>query len=370
MPDPFASLLAIARRRLAASPPSPGDSDPANRPLVAAAALEAVEAAGLACREVQRTLTSGDTLAKGDRSPVTVADYASQAIVTRMLSDRLGDLVLVAEEDSTLLGQAEQRPVLEAVTRAVQSAWPGATADEVLKAIDAGGGSPGAEGFWTLDPLDGTKGFLRGGQYAVSLAWIEGASPVVGVLGCPNLAADQDAPLSGLDARGTLYVAVAGHGSFEIDLTNESAEPRPLSTAAREPGALRVCASVEESHSDLELTRRLLDHLRVPEHLIRLDSQCKYAVVARGQADAYLRLPTRADYIERIWDHAAGALVAREAGCLVTDIHGQPLDFAQGRGLERNTGVVCATSSVHGALSDAIATLGLAKASTEAPTAR
>ena len=86
----------------------------------------------------------------------------------------------------------------------------------------------------------------------------------------------------------------------------------------------------------------------------RLDSQCKYAVVARGQADAYLRLPTRADYVENIWDHAAGMLVAQEAGAEITDIDGRPLDFSCGKGLSRNRGIICASPPFHARIVEAI----------------
>ena len=73
---------------------------------------------------------------------------------------------------------------------------------------------------------------------------------------------------------------------------------------------------------------------------MRLDSQAKYAVVARGEAEAYLRLPTRADYREKIWDHAAGVLIVEEAGGTVTDITGRPLEFTHGRDLAANRGVI------------------------------
>jgi 3'(2'), 5'-bisphosphate nucleotidase len=92
----------------------------------------------------------------------------------------------------------------------------------------------------------------------------------------------------------------------------------------------------------------------------RLDSQCKYAVVARGQADAYLRLPTKKGYVERIWDHAAGALIAAEAGVAVTDAVGHDLDFSQGRGLEKNRGILAAPARPHGLLLAAIKELGAA----------
>ena len=94
----------------------------------------------------------------------------------------------------------------------------------------------------------------------------------------------------------------------------------------------------------------------------RLDSQCKYAVVARGQADVYLRMPTRKDYVEKIWDHAAGSLIAARAGAVVTDVMGSPLDFGRGRRLEANRGIVCAAAGVHPMIIRAIGELGIAAA--------
>jgi 3'(2'), 5'-bisphosphate nucleotidase len=92
---------------------------------------------------------------------------------------------------------------------------------------------------------------------------------------------------------------------------------------------------------------------------VRIDSQCKYAVVARDQADAYLRLPTRKGYVEKIWDHAAGSIIATEAGAIVTDVAGQPLDFTRGTRLEANRGVVCASAGLHADLIAAIQRLGI-----------
>ena len=69
-------------------------------------------------------------------------------------------------------------------------------------------------------------------------------------------------------------------------------------------------------------------------------------MVARGQADAYIRMPTRKGYIERIWDHAAGSLVATETGCVVTDIAGRPLDF-RARAVTHPCGVVASQGQLH-----------------------
>ncbi len=83
-------------------------------------------------------------------------------------------------------------------------------------------------------------------------------------------------------------------------------------------------------------------------------------MVARNQAEAYLRMPTGADYVEKIWDHAAGMLIATEAGAVVSDITGKPLDFSQGWRLESNRGVICAVPGLHSRIIKAIEALGIA----------
>ena len=93
--------------------------------------------------------------------------------------------------------------------------------------------------------------------------------------------------------------------------------------------------------------------------VLQLDSQAKYAAVARGQADAYLRVPTSLGYTEWIWDHAAGAIIASEAGARVTDLRGRDLDFGQGRRLSANCGVLCAGGSLHAQFLDTVRRAGI-----------
>jgi 3'(2'), 5'-bisphosphate nucleotidase len=78
-----------------------------------------------------------------------------------------------------------------------------------------------------------------------------------------------------------------------------------------------------------------------------MDSQAKYAGLARGDASIYLRLPTRKDYQEKIWDHAAGLIVVEEAGGRVTDVRGAPLDFGRGGTLAGNSGVIATNGPIH-----------------------
>ena len=85
-----------------------------------------------------------------------------------------------------------------------------------------------------------------------------------------------------------------------------------------------------------------------------MDGQTKYAIVARGEAAIYLRLPSRPGYQEKIWDHAAGSLIVEEAGGRVTDVHGRPLDFSAGRVLGNSGGIVVTNGVIHDAVLEAV----------------
>lgn len=325
-------------------------------------ALKTVAAACEVARAVQRNLHRVREITKDDRSPVTVADFAVQAIVYMGLKELDGALHIVGEESAATLRESEQRPVLDAVVEAVGTYRPGTNADDVLHAIDACDHDASAEGYWALDPVDGTKGFLRGQQYAIALARIENGKVVLGVMGCPNLPLDQTQTVEEPDAVGSLYSAMLDGGAWQHP--SSGSEPRPIHATAKainDGGAesIRVCESVESAHSKQSDTARILEHLGTASRPVRLDSQCKYAVVARGQADAYLRLPTKKGYVEKIWDHAAGMLIATEAGATVTDIAGRPLDFTRGTRLEANRGIICATSAFHRRIIQAIEHLGI-----------
>lgn len=293
----------------------------------------AVEAASRATRFVHAS-TALAGVSKDDRSPVTIADWASQAVVSLALAD-LG-IPLVGEEEADALRADESAGLRTRVVDAVSHAL-GRRLDEsaCLDAIDAGRASPCAR-FLTLDPVDGTKGFLRRQQYAISLALIERGMVELGVVGCPNLP-DDGGDYDAADPTGCTAFAMRGGGAWVV---RRNSGPAPIRCADWVEGSpVRSCESVESGHSKQDLSVELLSAIGAPGRPARLDSQCKYVVVARGGADIYMRLPVKADYREKIWDHAAGALVASEAGARVCDVDGKPLDFSRGRELSANRGV-------------------------------
>ncbi|MDX1548817.1 MAG: 3'(2'),5'-bisphosphate nucleotidase [Rhodothermales bacterium] len=318
-------------------------------------AVEAVREAAQLCRAVQRELDPG-VLEKKDRSPVTVADFGSQALVCRRLRAAFPDDPIIAEEDATALRADEGAALREQVVRRVHAVRPDAAAADVLRWIDYGNAHAYTPRFWTLDPIDGTKGFLRGEQYAVALALIVEGRVVAAALACPNL---PSYPEAGAKAGG-VYAAVRSGGAFRLPLEGAgSAEPVRVSTLA-DPAEARFCESVVSAHSSHGDAAAVAERLGIAAPPVRLDSQAKYAVVARGQADIYLRLPTRKHYVENIWDHAAGALVVEEAGGRITDVTGTPLDFGHGPKLARNRGVVVTNGPLHEAVVGALGAVGVA----------
>ena len=307
-------------------------------------AIAAVRAAARVCQAVQGSLVTPETIEKKDKSPVTVADFASQAVVCAVLAEALGDVAVVGEEAADELREDGQAAVRDVVVEQV-AAGLGRTvaAEQVLAWIDLGGAAGRGERYWTLDPIDGTKGFLRGEQYAVALALIEGGQVVAGVLGCPNLPLDGDA-----GATGTLVVASRGRGTRIVALDDEADDGRAVRVRAdRTASSARFCESVESGHTSHGESQQVAERLGITAEPVRMDSQAKYATVARGDASIYLRLPTRADYQEKIWDHAAGAICVEEAGGRVTDVTGKPLDFSLGRTLRDNQGVIATSGAIH-----------------------
>jgi 3'(2'), 5'-bisphosphate nucleotidase len=206
---------------------------------------------------------------KADQSPLTEADTAANRIIVDALRQLTPDIPILSEE-----------------------------------AVEQFAG-PNAQGqYWLVDPLDGTKEFIkRNGEFTVNIALIENGKPTLGVVYAPAL--------------GALYAAAKGQGAFKVD---EAGQRTPLQVTAHTPGTpWKVVGS--RSHADAKLTawlEQLDDYELVP-----MGSSLKFCLVAEGRAHIYPRLgPTS------LWDTAAGQCVVEQAGGKVVQLSGQPLGYA------------------------------------------
>ncbi|KAJ6775158.1 PHOSPHATASE [Salix purpurea] len=265
-----------------------------------AAAKKAASLAARLCQKVQRAILQSDVQSKSDKSPVTVADYGSQALVSYVLQRELPSELfsMVAEEDSEDLCKDSAQETLERITKLV---------NDIL-----------ASRHWVLDPIDGTKGFLRGDQYAIALALLDEGKVVLGVLACPNLpltciAGGSQHSLPG--EVGCLFFSVVGGGTYMHSLDSSSAVKVQVSSIDN-PEEASFFESYEAAHSMHDLSSSIAKKLGVKAPPVRIDSQAKYGCS-----------------VQRRW-------VVAEAGGVVTDAAGNPLDFSKGRYLDLDTGII------------------------------
>ena len=357
------------------------------------AAVRVVQVACTLCQRVQDSLLLADpgsgsagVHSKLDRSPVTVADWGVQATVSWLLSDCFGDenVSIVAEEDDKTLSSSDGTALLESVVAAVNGCLVEAPKyglrspekdlgpHDVLQAIRKCSSTGGPKGrFWVLDPVDGTLGFVRGDQYAIALALIEDGEVVLGVLGCPNYPMKKEwlnyhqryyrlmskvaPPTSGSWNKGCVMYAHKGCGQawmqplvhdFGMLSWHNSREVQVSSVS--DPVSATFCEPVEKANSSHSFTAGLAHSVGLRNQPLRVYSMVKYAAIARGDAEIFMKF-ARAGYKEKIWDHAAGVVIIQEAGGVVTDAGGCPLDFSRGvylEGLDRGI-IACSGALLH-----------------------
>lgn len=304
-----------------------------------------------ACK-LAKTVSSGTTesITKSDDSPVTVADFGAQAIIINAINKAFPDDKIVGEEDASKL--RENDSLRSKVWNLVQEASNDSldisklsSDQEMCNAIDIGNSQGGNKGrIWALDPIDGTKGFIRKGQYAVCLALIVDGIVQLGVIGCPNL-----------NENGSLFSAVKGQGAKMSQLSNIDNESTIQFNDCQDLSQATFCESVESGHSAHSTQAQIAAKLGITKSPVRMDSQAKYCSISQGNGDIYLRLPVNMQYEEKIWDHAAGNVIVTEAGGQVTDMYGEQLDFGAGRTLKNNKGVVASATSIHQRVLEAVA---------------
>lgn len=206
--------------------------------------------------------------AKSDRSPVTEADHAAELIILAALARAAPGVPVIAEEE-----------------------------------VAAGRIPAHQDRFFLVDPLDGTKEFVRGGDdYTVNIALIQGRAPTLGIVYAP--------------ATGRLHTGLVGQGAW----LDEGRGPRPIRT--RTPGS-ELTAVASKSH----FTQNTADYLAAAAGLcdyVGVGSSLKFCILAEGHADIYPRLsPTRE------WDTAAGHAVLLAAGGRVDGPDGTPLTYGK-----------------------------------------
>lgn len=352
-------------------------------------ALAVVHNASTLTKSVLRSLknnVSAET--KADDSPVTIADFAAQALLISAihsvypddaflgeesadalrsndaLADRVWELVLRAQALHAERSQSSEAQNEHAKAGAQTLKFP-ASKKEMFDLIDRGGkGTATASGrVWVMDPVDGTATFMQGQQYAVCLCLLVNGRQTVGVIGCPNLAFDVHGPLGKSRVHedlvdetgyGVVLSAVKGQGTYVRSMTESGwGEARRVDLTELPEKKLEELNFVESTLGKTSLSQE--EHKAVCEQLgakwpgtVIWAQQVKHVALALGSTDVMVRIPKTVDRFTCVWDHAGGHLLFTEAGGLIKDFNGGDIDFAQGRHIagERNYGMIAALPSV------------------------
>ena len=311
-------------------------------------------------------------LDKKDNTPVTIADFAAQALIISAVHAVFPEDGFVGEESAAALRESPE--LLERVWGLVSSfradagneekdgvlATP-STPEEMLSLIDLGGkGQGGSRGrVWVLDPVDGTATFIRGQQYVVCLALLVDGEQQIGVLGCPNLpvgASRVHEEIVDRHGDGQMIYAVAGQGAYIRPMNYsslgllESATPIPKYPANLQRSDLRFVDCKASNSTDYEKHALVASKLGVPwpASVDLWSAQMRYvAVILNGGGNMLIKILQRDSYRSCLWDHVGGMLIAQEVGCVVTDLRGKPIDCGLGRTLAGAFGLICAPASVY-----------------------
>ncbi len=305
-------------------------------------ALESVRLAAELVKTVRAQMVQA-AFTKQDESPVTVADFAAQALVAKHLQETFPKDPLVGEENASELRSELEQKTIQRICHFLEPFLGKQSPQTVCDWIDHGSQSPAVR-FWTMDPIDGTKGFIRGDQYAVALALIENGDVKVSVMACPNLRDGNSADVGGI---GTLACAVRGEGTWITDLTGRGLWQQLKVSQHAEGSDAVLLRSFEKKHIDSPRMTQFSKLLGLAHPPILMDSLAKYVVLASGAGDLMLRFPSSDHPYEWIWDQAPGVIMIEEAGGRVTDLDGKPLDYTCGRQLKGNRGVLLSNGALH-----------------------
>jgi 3'(2'), 5'-bisphosphate nucleotidase len=301
--------------------------------------LSAVRQASALTRAVQRA--GFDRASKDDEGdPVTSSDYGAQALICRALAAAYPDHAVIAEEGGeqfmTLLSDPQRAQIAEQVSAVIGER---VGVDQVAAWLDHGRGVE-SDITWIIDPIDGTKGYIANRQYAIAVAALADGDPVASAVACPGY------------GRGLLFYAQRG-GAYVEGLDGGRADRIAVSDVTRFDQA-RLVGSLERHKGDHPGADSVYAALGIrADQLTPVDSQAKYAMVACGDADLFMRLMTPGGHRHWVWDHAPGVALVRAAGGVCTDMDGSPLRFDAGATMP-NRGMVISNGRLHDRLIDAI----------------
>ena len=259
---------------------------------------------------------------KQNRSPVTLADFASQIFIISKLKTTFPQDQLIAEEDdSTFIDENAERAINECYKTL------GLRRIENFKRILNYRGVD-SNRQWTIDPIDGTKGFLKNLSYTIGIGFMIDSDPKFSSIAAPNYNEKSLAVFSAEKGKG----AKVSYNDDKFSIIKVSCQ-KVLKNAG-------ICRSL---HHDQPWTLKFAKIAEITKN-IQMDGMGKFCIIADGSFDILIR-PER--IITNSWDYMPGDLIVREAGGRVSDLNGNPLRYEYNKCLLTSPGIIASNGLLH-----------------------
>jgi 3'(2'), 5'-bisphosphate nucleotidase len=362
-------------------------------------------AAKLSQHIIHSTDKAKGIVSKPDLSPVTVADFAIQALLATTVKAAFPNDTVVGEENASqlradlyllehvyellrwLAGDAERDSVPDGHAHLPEGTAVPSSREQMCNLIDECGTSvPSASGrTWVFDPIDGTKTYVRGELYAINVALLVDGKQELGIVGCPNMSMDAKAPLTNSDIHtsGCIVFAARGYGAWIRPLPGSSTMAAAAAAATATNNGTQNGRSAEvrrlpRIHSTDSKTLTIADvrfvtcativdsALKGINELVakRVDAPypgcdllpwvLRWTGLAMGLGNTTVWVYNNKKRYGKIWDHAGAMLLFEETGGRITDIHGKEMDLLAGRKMTSNCGFIGAPAALHQQVMDIV----------------
>lgn len=326
-------------------------------------ALAAIQTCARICTDISRS--ENIVTEKDDFTIVTVADFVVQAFLITIFKAAFPNDRILGEEDATKLRDDTKlcETVLNYLNNQLNTPCSTGTylptnKERLCNIIDEAGRHSVTSRdprTWIFDPIDGTRAFIRGEQYAINIALLIDGKQVFSAVGCPRTSISAKAPLTTRDvdplSKGCVVFAVKDHGAYASSFTDETStlRPRKLHTLGSDINAIRFATKVSRvDHGLLDIHELVATQLSATyPGCDLLPWTLRWAMLAMGVGNTTVWVYKEKERRAKVWDHAGAMLLFEETGGKITDINGKSIDLSIGRELKGNVGFVAAAACCH-----------------------
>jgi len=260
---------------------------------------------------------------KSDDTPVTLADYASQLFIINQLSMKFPNDQLIAEETITSFINKSAQKAISKCYDSLGLELP-SHIEEVLNYR-----GPLSHRQWTIDPIDGTKGFQENLCYAVGIGYMIDSELTVAAIGIPNYNENET----------TIFIAEKNQGT-KVSYGGKSY----ISTRVSNIDEIKHAKMCHSLHYDKAWVMEFANEAKI-KIFIQIDSMAKFCMIAEGTADLYIKPMDKARSFS--WDFLPGSLIVKEAGGIVSDLNGKALEFEKEKCLITTSGLIASNAILH-----------------------